>query len=434
MSASLARRAARGSAAALLGLSILLLSGTALAQGSGEVGEPLPAYSARVLNARDDVSVGELKGTPVLLNKWATWCRPCVGEMPDLQNLYKDYKGRGFKIIGVSIDRPGGDQAVQEVARRRGVTYPIWRDEDDLFTSTFRSTGVPESILVDRDGIVVYRWRGVVGDTPATRRLIETAIASQDNYANAAADVTQEQAIGLGLAVAILAGLLSFLSPCVLPVVPSYVAFVTGVSGEQARATGRHLTLLNGLLFVAGFTSVFLILGASASAVGGALRDNSDLLACVGGVLLLLFGLLLIGILKVPGLERDARLLQRATRLKHRLGPASSYVVGAAFGAGWTPCIGPVLAAILTLAATEGTVRQGMSLLGAYSIGLAIPFLLATVALDRFILTSRRFRVMMPWVNRVSGVMLLLLGVVLISGAMTTFSQWFATFMPEGIG
>lgn len=428
------RRTARFLGAVLLACAALGVIPAAQAAGSGEVGEPVPSYEARLINSDEIISLDDMEGTPLLLNKWATWCRPCGREMPDLQNLYEAYRDEGFEVIGISIDRGVVDGPTQDVADDRGVSYPIWRDGEDLFTPTFRSTGVPESILVDKNGVVVHRWRGVVEDDPVTRELIEVAIASEGNYETVSQEATEEQAQGIGLAVALIAGLLSFISPCVLPLVPSYVAFVTGVSGEQAQATGKHLALFNGLLFVLGFSTIFLLLGASASAVGGALRDNSLWLARIGGALMLFFGLYLLGLLKVPGLSREARLLHRATAAKQRLGHASSYVVGAAFGAGWTPCIGPVLAGILTLAATQNSVTAGMGLLGAYSLGLAVPFLLATVFLDRFILTSRRMRSMMPWVNRISGALLMGLGLLLVTGAMAELSNWFARFMPEGLG
>lgn len=427
-------RAALFGGAALLYLMLVALASPALGQSFGQVGEQAPEYSARVMNSDEVLSITDLQGSAVLLNKWATWCRPCVREMPDLEKLYRAFKGDGFQVIGISIDRGEVDGPVEAVAEERGVTYPIWRDSGDLFTPTFRSTGVPESILLDKNGVVVHRWRGVVEPTATTRKLIESAIATTGDYEEASEEAAKEQAQGLGLTVAFLAGLLSFVSPCVLPLVPSYVAFVTGVSGEEARTTGKHLAFFNGLLFVLGFSSIFLLLGASASAAGGLLRDNGPWIARIGGALTLLFGLYLVGLLKIPALNKEVRLLHRATATKHRLSHASSYVVGAAFGAGWTPCIGPVLAAILTLAATQNSTTGAMGLLGAYSLGLAIPFLFATVALDRFILTSRKFKAMMPWVNRVSGVMLILIGLLLISGAMTRMAQWFARFMPTSIG
>ena len=244
----------------------------------------------------------------------------------------------------------------------------------------------------------------------------------------------------MGLLLALVAGVLSFLSPCVLPLVPSYVAFVTGVTlGGPGGGRGGAVAVrpgaaaANGTLFVAGFTTVFLLLGASAAAAGGVLRDHATTLARVGGVLVVLLGLHLLGLLRIPGLERDTRLLARVAG-RRRASLAGSYVVGAAFGAGWTPCIGPVLAGILTLAATRESFVTGMGLLAAYSLGLAVPFLLATLALDRFLVAQRGLRRIMPVVDRVSGVLLVAVGVVLLSGAMTGLSAWFARFLPERLG
>jgi cytochrome c-type biogenesis protein len=202
------------------------------------------------------------------------------------------------------------------------------------------------------------------------------------------------------------------------------VAFIAGVSDTTNEARRKNLALLNGVLFVLGFTTVFILLGLSTTAAGGLLRDNGDWLARIGGTLVIVFGLHLLGILRIPFLNREFRALSYATGKP--LGFATTYVVGGAFAAGWSPCIGPVLAAILTLSATQASLSQSAVLLGAYSAGLAIPFLLATAALDRFLTASTRARKWMPWVDRIAGVMLLALGALLITGAMTRMSAWFA--------
>ncbi|MBC7645196.1 MAG: cytochrome c biogenesis protein CcdA [Thermoleophilia bacterium] len=233
---------------------------------------------------------------------------------------------------------------------------------------------------------------------------------------------------------ALLAGLLSFLSPCVLPLVPSYVAFLTGVGGavvdgDSTERAVRRRTMLTGLLFVLGFSAVFIALGASASAFGGSLRANDDLITKVGGVLLIVFGLVLLGALNIAALNRDTRLLQRIAG-RERLGYVGAFFVGAAFGAGWTPCIGPVLGGILTLAASDGHVANGMLLLTAYSTGLAVPFLIATIAIERFVVLSTWFRRYLVWVNRVSGALLVALGLLMVTGAMTRLSAYASRFTP----
>ena len=232
---------------------------------------------------------------------------------------------------------------------------------------------------------------------------------------------------------AFLAGLLSFLSPCVLPLIPSYASFITGMgldeltdrTGRTAHDRGR--LFLHGALFVLGFSAVFIALGASATALGAAFQRSSPWIERVGGGLLMLFGLILLGALRLPGSARDLRV-----HLSDKpAGYAGTVLVGVAFGAGWTPCIGPVLGGILTLAATTSSVAQGTALLAVYSAGLAIPFLLATVALDRFLALFARFRGWMPWVNRAAGAMLILVGLLLATGRFTVLSALFASWTPD---
>lgn len=428
-----------GPLAILVMAAVLVLPASALA-AAGQVGERAPAFEAIVLDGMQPVAVADLQGTAVLLNKWSTWCRPCVEEMPFLQRLHHKYRDRGFAVVGVAIDRPGADGKVRGVVRERSVSYPIWLDPQDAFTATFRSTGVPESILIDRNGVVVRRWPGALSEEDATiDSAIERAIASTGSYTAAATkEVKRSSAVSFGLIgilVAIAAGLLSFLSPCVLPLVPSYAAFLAGVSGTEikSRRARRRTTLVHAVAFVLGFSLVFVLLGLSATAVGGAFREYGEWISRAGGVMLIAFGLVLVGAIPLAILQRDARLLERARGLR-RFGPLGSGVVGAAFGAGWTPCIGPVLAGILALAATSGNAGEGVALLGAYSAGLAIPFLGTAMAVDRFSVSGPRVQRWLPRINRISGALLLSLGALLISGEMTRLSGWFAQYAPTWMG
>ena len=241
------------------------------------------------------------------------------------------------------------------------------------------------------------------------------------------------QAESLGLLVAFSAGLLSFLSPCVLPLVPSYASFITGLSLDELSGNAEvdrravHRTVLgHGLLFVAGFSAVFIALGASATFLGSMLSYYSTAVQRIGGVIIIVFALYLLGWLKLPGAEREVRVHVA----RKPLGYAGTLLVGIAFGAGWTPCIGPVLGGILTLAATRDSMMDGILLLSSYSAGLAVPFLLATLALDRFLAASTRFRRWMPWVQRASGILLLIVGILLLTGSFTFLSSLFARWTP----
>lgn len=224
------------------------------------------------------------------------------------------------------------------------------------------------------------------------------------------------------------AGVLSFLSPCVLPLVPSYVGFLTGMTLDETTAR-RRLAVGHALLFVLGFSLVFVLLGASATALGGALKHYQIWLQRAGGVLIILFGLVCLGVIRVGWMEQERRLQLR----DKPVGFLGSALVGMAFGFGWTPCIGPVLGGILGLAATSTDVTRGMLLLGVYSAGLALPFLAAAYALDVFLDWFQRFRKYLPWVMRASGAMLVLVGLLLVSGEFTRLAGWLQALTPEFI-
>jgi cytochrome c-type biogenesis protein len=232
--------------------------------------------------------------------------------------------------------------------------------------------------------------------------------------------------VEVSVAVAFTAGLLSFLSPCVLPLIPSYVGFLTGMSAEELEHR-RGTALVHGLWFVAGFSLVFVLLGAAASAVGSLLREHQLWVGRVGGILVIVFGLYLIGALRPAFLMRERRIqLSRKP-----LGYFGSAIVGITFGAAWTPCIGPILGAIFTLAATQAGLGAGMALLGVYALGLAIPFLVTALALDRFLGWFQRFRPYLVWVDRTAGALLILLGILLVTDRFTLLAGYLQGLTPE---
>ena len=228
------------------------------------------------------------------------------------------------------------------------------------------------------------------------------------------------------MAVAFLAGLLSFLSPCVLPLVPSYLSFITGVSGVGELESRRHLALLHALLFVIGFSLIFIALGATATELGLLLKSYQRWVERVGGVLIIGFGLYTLGVVRIGVLSREAR-VQLSTK---PLGFLGSVLVGVAFGAGWTPCIGPILGSILLYTSSRADLAQGLGLLTAYSLGLAIPFLAAAWALEGFLRWFQRFRRYIRWVEIVAGVLLIAVGLLLLTGSFTLLSAWFSNWTP----
>ena len=232
----------------------------------------------------------------------------------------------------------------------------------------------------------------------------------------------------VSFAVAFLAGLLSFLSPCVLPLVPSYLGFVTGMSLEEmTEAPSRRAVLVPALLFVAGFSLVFLVMGASATLLGQLLLRYQAWVSRIGGILIIIFGLHLLGILRIMPFLRERR-FQLSNKPAGILGAG---LAGVVFGAGWTPCIGPVLGTLLTYASARAQLGTGMVLLASYSVGLALPFILAAMATGTFLNASRRMRRAIPVLEKVSGAILLLAGVLLVSGSFTALSAYFARFTPD---
>lgn len=230
----------------------------------------------------------------------------------------------------------------------------------------------------------------------------------------------------LGVVVAFTAGLLSFLSPCVLPLVPSYVGYLTGMTQPESGVQ-RRATLAHALLFILGFTLVFILLGATATALGRALGYYQVWLQRAGGVLVILFGLFCLGVFNWRWLTRERRLHFE----RKPVGYLGSALVGMAFAAGWTPCIGPVLGGILGLAASSSDVSRGMLLLAVYSAGLALPFLLAAFAVESFLEWFQRFRPFLPWVMRISGVMLVFVGILLVTGEFTRLAGWLQGLTPD---
>ena len=224
---------------------------------------------------------------------------------------------------------------------------------------------------------------------------------------------------------AFLAGLVSFLSPCVLPLVPGYVSLISGVGVEELKVQETHVlrkVMLNSIAFILGFSVVFITLGALSTEVGQLASQYKSTLARVAGVVIILFGLHLTGILPIKALYADKRL----HNVKGGSTPWGAFVIGFAFAFGWTPCVGPILGAILGLAAAQNSVSQGILLLTVYSMGLAVPFLLAALGIERFMKFYGGFRRHMHAVEIASGGLLMALGLLLVLGKFTLLARYFS--------
>jgi cytochrome c-type biogenesis protein len=247
-------------------------------------------------------------------------------------------------------------------------------------------------------------------------------------------EVSRVSIADISIWTAVLAGALSFLSPCVLPLVPPYLCYMAGVSVDQFRGTGggavtvatRRAVLPAALLFTLGFSTVFVSLGIGASSIGLLLRQHMDLLSRLGGLVVIVMGLHFLGLLRIGLLSREARFQSGGK-------PATlsgAYVMGLAFGFGWTPCIGPVLGTILGVAAARDTVSEGGSLLAVYSLGLAIPFWIAAAFSGAFMQFLSRFRRHLGLVEKIMGASLVLAGLAFLFGFVSTVSIWFQQTFP----
>lgn len=464
-----------------IGNDIFIVNGQSTESTSLQELKPAPQYCANTLDEKVSC-LEDYKGKPILVNVWATWCIPCRQEMPALEALYKEYSTKGFVVIGVSVDSPGSENRIKMFIDRMGISYTILHDPDDQFASSFRTIGVPESYLINQDGQIAHKWKGPFDAVSSDTKIRVESLLYQNSSASATITNNSSAAEGsnsygtalqktpsdvetIGYPVAFIAGILSFLSPCILPLIPSYVAFITGMSMEELankkkrnlkgreikgstvskqgidylkekhtnddnfdndimnNSTNRLTTVhaknravVRGLLFIAGFSTVFIALGASITAVGSAFSDYSIWIERIGGILLVIFGLHLLGILRIPGSEREWGFRFSKRPIAGHIG---SFVIGMGFGAGWTPCIGPILASILTIAASSTSLSTGVNLLAVYSAGLAIPFIISTIAIEKFMVAFKKFKKWLPWINRASAALLIGVGIILLTGMLT---------------
>jgi cytochrome c-type biogenesis protein len=232
----------------------------------------------------------------------------------------------------------------------------------------------------------------------------------------------------LGIVIAFTAGLLSFLSPCVLPLIPSYVTFITGLSLEDVQKS-RRAALTHALLFVLGFTLIFLALGATATALGQLLNYQRIWISRIGGLLIIVFGFYMLGAFNISLFSQE----RRVHIADKPVGYLGTLLVGIAFGAGWTPCIGPILGSILTYAASSASLSRGIWLLLAYSLGLAVPFLLSAIAVERFLDFFTRMKRQMAWITRTSGVLMIVVGLLMVTNYFTILATYLQKMTPEAL-
>ena len=229
------------------------------------------------------------------------------------------------------------------------------------------------------------------------------------------------------LSIAFLAGLISFLSPCVLPLIPGYISYISGTSFDKISEKKRSLIFVKTIFFTLGFSFVFIVLGSTASFIGKFFLTNSNIFRIIAGIIIIFFSLQLIGIINLKFMNKDIRIFtdQYSNNLSFPL------LVGAAFGFGWTPCIGPILGSILSLAAIEENISKSILLLSFYSLGLAIPFIISGVLIDKFLFFSKSFRKYISTIIKVGGAILLLTGIAILTGQLQVLGFFILEYFPS---
>ena len=375
-----------------------------------------PDFTLTDVNTGAKLSLSDYKGKVVLLDFWATWCGPCRIEIPWFVEMQQKYQSQGFVVIGAATR--DSEDAVKKFYQQFHLNYPVAMGNDDLSAQYGGLIGLPTSFVIGRDGRIYSEHTGTTGEDVFEGE-IEQLLTGRQGAGRFGA-VGKNVAVGL----AFLAGLVSFLSPCVLPLVPGYISMLSGTSMDELRgsvdpALARRI-FGNSIAFVIGFTVVFVALGASASAVGNFLLTRRTIFDIVAGIIIIVFGLHLTGLVRIPFLYRSASIQTGGAQR----GSAGAFFLGFAFAFGWTPCIGPILAGILALAATRDTLGQGMLLLAVYSAGLAIPFLLTSLGLSQFLKFYGRFRRHLHAVEVGSGVLLIALGILIAFNKFTVLSGY----------
>jgi cytochrome c-type biogenesis protein len=394
-----------------------------------KVPDQLPDLSLRDLDGKS-VALRSFQSKALLVNFWATWCTPCTSEMPLFVGLKNKYRDRGFELVGVNI-WDDADKA-RRFAQKISVNYPILVGDDASADAFGGFPGLPATFLVDGSGRIVQKYYAV--DEKGLAAMEKDIVGLLDT--GALVPMPSGVVSNISLFTAFLAGILSFLSPCVLPLIPSYISFITGISYEEFMKPGglsrqaRRATIIHSLLFIAGFSLIFILLGASATYVGGLFTTYRSILEKVVGVIIVVFGLHISGIVNIKFL-----LMEKKMHLESKpLGYLGTVVVGFSFGVGWTPCIGPILGSILGFAATMGNLGSGILLLGFYSLGLGIPFLISAIAVQSFFDYFKKIRAYIPAITKGSGIFLVLVGALIFSGYFVKlaalFQSWMNTIFP----
>ncbi|MBI2070315.1 MAG: redoxin domain-containing protein [Elusimicrobia bacterium] len=363
---------------------------------------------------------------PVWLTLYTTWCPACNVETPALVAASKKHPEIRFIAVSLMEDKA----VVEEFQQKFQVPFPMLLDAEGVVTEAYNIRPIPVNVGIRKGGEIAFR-----------RQTLEEA-----EIPDLIAAITQESgpaatgAIKLSgrfsslfetfpLLASFVAGLLTFLSPCILPLIPGYIAFITGLELEtllsaDKKVAARKMLMISTLAFILGFGLIFTLLGATASALGQFFASFQGIMRIVGGGLLILFGLHLSGALSIVSFYREARFQLKI----EQGGLTGAFLLGVVFAVGWTPCVGPILSAILIYAATESMLGKGIAMLGAYSAGIGAPFLLASAFLPQFQRFLNRVKPYFQEIEIGSGILLILLGILLITNRFAYLAGLFPSF------
>ena len=369
----------------------------------------LPSIDGKSVNLKELYDKG-----PVWLTLFTTWCPGCDDEAPLLVEACK--KNPEIQFLAVSLEEDVSD--VRKFQKKFQVPYPIALDNSGAITQAYQIRPIPVNIGIEQGGKILFRRQLIEAiDLP----ILLGALSPQARPVQTPPDQGQRGVLkklfsSVPLLASFLAGILTFLSPCVLPLIPAYIAFITGFGLDKLMAGGnpadiRKSLLLSTAVFVLGFGSVFTALGATASVLGQALTGVQTWIRAIGGGMMIAFGLHLAGILSIMPLYREMRFQFK----NEKAGLLGAYLMGIVFAAGWTPCVGPILSAILVYSASEATLAKGVALLICYSAGIGVPFLLASAFLPQFQKFLNRIKPHFPAIEIASGALLIVLGILLIT-------------------
>ncbi|MDO8578893.1 MAG: cytochrome c biogenesis protein CcdA [Dehalococcoidales bacterium] len=398
--------------------------------GTIQAGSAAPSFNLTTLEGRG-VSLADYRGKPLVLNFFASWCDPCREETPVVKAVSDEAAAGGYNILGIAIQDQR--QSLNQYINEEGLSMPVAMDLNDRTARAYGLIGPPMTVFIDKTGIVRDVVMGPLTNDRVKQGLTTaSAVSGAGNGAQTSnasqSPIGNKASILAGLAIALGAGLLSFLSPCVLPLLPAYMGYIAGVSSEaidQPNAGPKRLPILYRTgAFTLGLVLVFVVLGFSASVIGAWLVAYRSLLARIGGLVVLAFGLHMLGIVPIPFLRGEFRPALNTRRWRFGGGILSAGALGAAFGIGWTPCVGPMLGTILVMAGQTGKTGIGVSLLLAYGIGLGLPFLFAGLAFSRALGAVASLKRRAGLIEKLSGALLVGTAVLLITGNLSTLTVW----------